>query len=76
LTAPEAVLALGIGYQEFGLALVPHGQRTPLLPPETLWRIRMRASDSFVSPQADILDSAQISFLTQRRARKSGRKDE
>jgi len=72
--APEAVLALGLGYQQFGLALVPHGQRAPILPPETLWRLP--ASGTSASPQADVLDAPQINFLSQqRRARKRREKN-
>lgn len=39
LLAPEAVLALAAGYQDFGLQHKSHGQKESVLPSDTLWRL-------------------------------------
>ena len=67
LLVPEVVLALGLAYQEFGLSFKPHGQREPVLPPETLWRVP-RAVPVFPLPVRRLSDEDFKYLTTKRRA--------
>jgi hypothetical protein len=37
--APDSLLAIAAGYESFGLAFEPHGQKESILPPDTIWRL-------------------------------------
>jgi hypothetical protein len=37
--APDSVLAIAAGLEQFGLGSIPHGQAEPFLPPATTWRL-------------------------------------
>lgn len=68
--APDAVLNLAYGQQEFGLTAKPIQKEAPILNPERLWRL----SDSHKSEKPFIvhrrLSDGQLAFLSTRRASK------
>jgi hypothetical protein len=68
--APDAVLNLAYGLQEFGLTAKPVRKESAILSPEGLWRL----SDSHKSEKPFIvyrrLSDAQLAFLSTRRASK------
>jgi len=68
--APDAILTLAHGLQEFGLAPKPVQREAPILSPEGLWRL----SDSHKPEKPFIvfrpLSDAQLAFLSTRRAPK------
>jgi hypothetical protein len=39
--APDSLLGVSAGYESFGLTFTPHGQRDPLLPPDSAWRLAL-----------------------------------
>src|SRR5262245_53726301 len=67
LLVPEVVLAFGNAYQEFGLSFRPHGQRDPILPPETLWRIPDAQDAPMLPLPARRLSDEDLKYLTTRR---------
>src|SRR5262245_32321383 len=67
LLVPDVVLAFGIAYQEFGLSLRPHGQRDPVLPPETLWRIPDAQDAPMLPLPVRRLSDEDLKYLTTRR---------
>ncbi len=72
--APDALLAMAAGMQEFGLNLKPFRQQAPILKPDTLWRI----PSEFLPERPFIhfrrLTDAQIVFLNERRVPRKGAK--
>jgi len=68
--APDTVLTLAYGLQEFGLKPRPIQRESPILNPEGLWRL----SDSYKPEKPFIvhrrLSDAQLAFLSARRAPK------
>ncbi len=69
LLAPELVLAFGLAYQEFGLSFKPHGQRLPILPPESLWRIPATENAPILPLLVRTLSDTDLKYLsTARRA--------
>ncbi len=69
LLAPEAVLSIALGFQEFGLTTKPYRQTTSLLPTDTLWRVPRSAGPENLFLPFRRLTDAQIDFLAARRAR-------
>jgi hypothetical protein len=70
LLAPEAMLALALGFQAFGLIFKPFRQKASLLPAETLWRIpTMTGPEKLFLPVRRLTDD-QLTFLAARRARR------
>jgi hypothetical protein len=71
LLAPEIVLAIGFGFQRFGLTTYPHGRKQSILDPNSLWRIL----DSFAPIQPPVivrqLTERQLELLQERRAKKN-----
>lgn len=69
-SAPDAVLTLAYGLQEFGLETKPIQKKSPILNPDGLWRL----SDSHKPEKPFIvhrqLSDAQLAFLSTRRASK------
>jgi hypothetical protein len=54
--APDAVLGIAAGFEQFGLGLIPHGQRDSVLPAKTTWRL-----PSSCCPQVPFLIKRQLS---------------
>jgi hypothetical protein len=70
LLVPEVVLALGLAFQNFGLAFQPHGHRVSILPSKTLWRIPAIIQFDPLPLPVRRLSDADLKFLsTVRRAR-------
>jgi hypothetical protein len=67
LLVPEVVVAFGIAYQEFGLSFKPHGQRNPILSPETLWHIPSAQDASILPLPVRRLSDADLDYLTKKR---------
>jgi hypothetical protein len=67
--APDAVLALASGYQEFSLQFKAHGLKMPVLPIDSLWRIPNKADLLAPFLLRRRLSDAQITLLMERRAR-------
>jgi hypothetical protein len=68
LLAPEAVIRLAASYQQFGLSLLAHGLRRPVLDPENLWRVP--DPPELLPLPARRLSDRDLSYLmTERRAR-------
>jgi hypothetical protein len=68
--APDALLTMAAGMQEFGLNLKPFRQQVPILKPDTLWRIPPEfLSEKPFLPSRRLTDE-QIAFLNERRAPK------
>jgi hypothetical protein len=68
--APEAVIGLASGLEEFGLHLVPLRQKLPVLRPDTVWRIPAALAPRPRYIVKRLLSEKQITFLNDRRARK------
>jgi hypothetical protein len=68
--APDAVLALAYGLQEFGLQPKPIQKELPILNPEALWRLpdSHKLEKPFIVHRR--LSEAQLAFLSTRRASK------
>jgi hypothetical protein len=68
--APDAVLAVATGFEQFGLNLKPHGQTSSVLPPNTTWRVpnHCRPERPFLLKRR--LSAIQVDFLNDRRAPK------
>src|SRR5262249_942332 len=67
---PESVLSVASMFQEFGLALIPHGRREPILSPERLWRL---PTDVEIIPPPFAwgpLDEGSIEVLASRKSRR------
>jgi hypothetical protein len=68
--APDVVLALAYGLQEFGLQPKPTRKESPILRPDTLWRVQdcYRLDTPFVVSRR--LSDTQLEFLNSRRVGK------
>jgi hypothetical protein len=67
---PESVLCMASIFQRFGLSLIPHGRREPILSPETLWQL---PTDVEIVPPPFAwgpLDDGSIEMLASRKARR------
>jgi hypothetical protein len=69
--APDAVLAVATGLEQFGLDLVPHGQANSVLPLNTTWRVpnHCRPDQPFLVKR--LLSDDQVDFLNARRVPKA-----
>lgn len=66
--APEAVLPLAAGYQNFGLQKKSHGQTMPILPSDTMWRLTTPPMANPLLPFRRLTDE-QLEFLKTRRTK-------
>jgi hypothetical protein len=69
--APDSVLAIAAGFEQFGLDLTPHGRTGSVLPPNMTWRVPpcCRPDRPFVVKRQ--LSDIQVNFLNERRAPKA-----
>ena len=70
LLVPEIVVALAIAFQKFGLTTIPHGRRTPIFDPETLWQLPETHVPEKLFLPVRVLTPRQIDLLQARRASK------
>jgi hypothetical protein len=70
LLVPEIVVAVAAAFQQFGLTTLPHGQKKPILDPETLWRVPPSHVPEKLLLPIRILSQRQIDLLKERRAPK------
>jgi hypothetical protein len=70
LFVPDVVLLLAGAFQQFGLATTPHGQKTPILNPATLWRVPESHLPENLPLPVRTLTSRHIELLQERRAPK------
>lgn len=68
--APDAVAGIAAGFEDFGLATIPHSKTDSLLPATTTWRLPVgfRPKEAFLVPRK--LSQAQINHLSTRRSPK------
>jgi hypothetical protein len=69
MLAPDAVLAVGKWFQEYGLGLDVHGRDEPLFDPQTLWRIPDWINVERLPPPTRRLTKSDIRILGARRAK-------
>jgi hypothetical protein len=72
MLAPEAVLAVGKSWQEYGLNVAVHGRDDPLLDPETVWRIPDWINVEPLPPPPRKLTRSDLQILQVRRAVRLG----
>jgi hypothetical protein len=70
LLVPDVVVVLAGAFQQFGLTTIPHGRTTPILDPETLWRIPGSHLPEALPLPVRRLTQRQIDFLQTRHASK------
>ena len=68
LVAPDAVLAIAAGYEQFGLSFKPVSQAATVLRPETVWRVPTHLVPRSPPLVWRRLTAQQIQFLEGRRA--------
>jgi len=72
LLAPEAVISLAASYQQFGLSMLSHGVRQPVLDPAHLWRVPIRPE--FLPLPFRRLADVNLAYLSaERRARRKSK---
>ena len=73
MLAPEAVLAVGKFFEQYGLEVEVHGRDDPLFDPETIWRIPDWINVEPVPPPQRKLTRSDLQVLHDRRAPRPAR---
>jgi hypothetical protein len=73
MLAPEAVLAVGKFFEQYGLEAEVHGRDDPLFDPKTIWRIPDWINLKPVPPPRRKLTRSDVQVLHYRRARRPAR---
>jgi hypothetical protein len=70
---PDLVLALALGFEQFGLSRIPPGKIESSLNPDTLWRIPSGINVEALPPPSRKLRKQDVAILNARRAGNRGR---
>jgi hypothetical protein len=73
MLVPEAVLAVGKSFQQYGLDVEVHGRDDPLFDPSTIWRIPDWMNVEPLPPPPRKLTRSDVQVLHDRRARRPAR---
>jgi hypothetical protein len=73
LMVPELIIAVGLAYEEYGLAYVPKGGTEPMFDPQTLWRIPADINIEPLAPPVRKIRPQDARALNARRAGNRGR---
>jgi hypothetical protein len=69
--APDAVLGIAAGFEQFGLGVTPHGQQDSVLPAKTTWRVPSECCPQVPFLIRRRLSDSQVDFLNALRSPKA-----